>query len=236
MLLPVRSAPAKLVDVLAHGRAGFACAQHVLIHRTNVPRRAFGRGRPRFDVQRPEHSERAFQLMLLQVHGFVMAQWFERRHVDGRHGHDRGPLVRSVRDEGFLVAWCCWQWARNISIDSSINPVQRSPPGSLETCWSTSPVISAVHRSRCRALVTPFRANSSWVLARERTAGAYASGDGSNPGSVRWNKSWYRAGSPIQNSTKRRTWPASRARGSSPSIGSAILSANSEAAWPNMAS
>src|ERR1035441_2104515 len=176
MLLPVRPSPAKLVDVLAHGRAGFACTQHVLVHRTNVPRRAVGRARPRFAVQRPEHSQRAFQLMLLQVHGFVMGQWFERRHVDGRHGHDRGPLVRVGRDEGFRAIRCDWEWASNMVTDSSTRPVHRSPPGSFEICWSTRPVISAVHRSMWRALVMPWRASSSWALARAQIAGAYASG------------------------------------------------------------
>src|ERR1035437_4406117 len=190
MLLPVGSAPTKLVDVLTHGRTGFPCSQYMLIHRTYVPRGAVGRGRPRLVIQRSEHAEGAIQLMLLQVHGFAMGQWFERHHIDCRAGHDRGPLVRVGRDEGIRATWCGWQWARSMVTDSSTRPVHRSPPGSLETCWSTRPVMSAVQRSRCRASVIPYRARSSWALARARTAGAYDSADGSNPGSVRWNSSW----------------------------------------------
>ena len=147
MLLPVGPAPAQLMDVLAHRRAGIACTQHVLVHRSNVPRWAIGRGRPRVVVQRPEHSQRAFQLVLLQLHGFVMREWLERRYVDGGHGHDRGPLVRVVREEGFRGIRCDWEWASSMVTDSSTSPVHRSPPGSFEICWSTRPVISAVHRS-----------------------------------------------------------------------------------------
>src|SRR5450759_264424 len=190
MLLPVGPASAKLVDVLAHRRTGLACAQHMLVHRTDVPRRAVCRCRPRCVIQRSEHAEGAIQLMLLQVHGFAMTQWFERHHIDCRGGHDRVPLVRVGRDEGTRATRCGWQWARNMVTDSLTRPVHRSPPGSLETCWSTRPVMSAVQRLRCRASVIPYRARSSWALAKARTAGAYDSADGSNPGSVRWNSSW----------------------------------------------
>ena len=73
---------------------------------------------------------------------------------------------------------------------SSVKRVQRSPLGSLETCWSTSPVHRAVQMSRCRVSVIPLSAIRSWAKARARCAGAYDSADGSNPGSVRWNSSW----------------------------------------------
>ena len=122
---------------------------------------------------------------LLQDHGFEMGHWLKRGHIDGRHGHDRGPLVRVVRDEGLGVGGSDWEWPSNMATDSSTSPVHRSPPGSFEICWSTRPVISAVHKSTCRLSAMPWKASSSWVLARARIAGANDSGDGSNPGSVR---------------------------------------------------
>src|SRR5674476_595304 len=42
------------------------------------------------------------------------------------------------------------QWVRNMCTTSSTSRVHRSPPGSLEICWSTSPVSRAVQTSTWR--------------------------------------------------------------------------------------
>src|SRR5450631_397896 len=47
------------------------------------------------------------------------------------------------------------QWVRNMRTTSSTSRVHRSPPGSLEICWSTSPVSRAVQTSTCRGSRTP---------------------------------------------------------------------------------
>ena len=77
-----------------------------------------------------------------------------------------------------------------MSTKSSISRDQRSPPGSLEICWSTRPVVNAVHMSMWRGSVMPLRGQALARASRARTAGANDSGDGSKPGIVRWNSSW----------------------------------------------
>src|ERR1035437_3659246 len=64
------------------------------------------------------------------------------------------------------------QWVRNMSTMSSTNRVHRSPPGSLEICWSTIPVSRAVQTSMWRGSRIPYRASCSRVSSRARTAGA----------------------------------------------------------------
>ena len=81
-------------------------------------------------------------------------------------------------------------YARNMSIVSSRSRRQRSPPGSLAHCCCIRPLRSAVQMSRSSGWVIPMSASRSRASSRTRTAGAYASGDGSKPGIVRRNSSW----------------------------------------------
>src|ERR1039458_4524518 len=133
--------------------------------------------------------------------------------------HHLAPLGRKRLGAGLRRAPVVWQWSRNMATDSSMRRIHRSPPGSLETCWSTRPVVNAVHMSTCRCSLIPLRARSSRAPAKAFTAGAYDSDDGSNPGSVRWNSSWYRARSLVQKSTNRRTTASRASPGSSQSWG-----------------
>ena len=74
--------------------------------------------------------------------------------------------------------WWAGSRSRNIATNSSMRRDQRSPPGSLESCWSTRPVVHAVHMSRWRGSVTPLRASCWRAEPSALTAGANASGGG----------------------------------------------------------
>src|SRR5580704_589817 len=227
--------PPELADVLRHRRAGFAGPQHVLVHRADVPGGAVGDRGPRCLVQGPQQRQGALELVRLKPHGLPVCQRRDGGDVGRGHGHDRAPSGWAGPGADGRAA-AAWQWLRNMATDSSIRAVQRPPPGSLETCWLTSPVISAVHRSRYRASVMPLSASTSLAPARARSAGAYDCGDGSKPGTQRWNSSWYRSRSLVQNPANRRAPATSSSRGSSHAYGSAIRPANWAAAAPNMAS
>src|SRR5208282_136273 len=86
-------------------------AQDMLVHRTDVPGGAVGRGRPRCIVERSEQPERALQLVRLEAHRLVMRQRFDGHDVDRRDGHDRAPLVRAAGDT--LVFWKSDRWGRS---------------------------------------------------------------------------------------------------------------------------
>ena len=97
---------------------------------------------------------------------------------------------------------------------SSIRRDQRSPPGSLEICWSTRPVVNAVHMSTRRGSVTPLRARRSRTASRARTAGANDSADGLEAGDRALEQQLVAgARRAVQNSTKRRTPAASSVAG-----------------------
>jgi hypothetical protein len=89
--------PAELPDVLAEGRAGFAGAQDVLVHRADVPRGAVGRGCPCLGVQRPKQRDGALQFVRLAAHRLLMGQRFDGGDAGGCHGHDGAPLSRAAR-------------------------------------------------------------------------------------------------------------------------------------------
>ena len=115
-----------------------------------------------------------------------------------------------------------------MSITSSVSLRHRSPSGSLAHCCWMMPAEQS--RSRCRAArgrVMPMSASRSRASSRTSTAGAYASGDGSNPGSVRRNSSWQRGRSSSAKSTKpcapnrKRSFGVLRCRAPPPSDGAA---------------
>ncbi len=63
------------MDILPHGGAGFTRTQNVLIHRTDVPRGAVGRGPPSSIVERCEQSDCSLEFIGLEAHRLVVGQW-----------------------------------------------------------------------------------------------------------------------------------------------------------------
>src|SRR4029078_5991273 len=98
----------------------------------------------------------------------------DRRHIgDGDGGRaNRLPFV-------FRVAVAN---AKNMSTASSMSRAHRVPPGSLEICWSTKPVVIAVQRSRKRSASKPAARIRARAFSRWSTASAYDAGDGSKSG------------------------------------------------------
>src|ERR1035437_5335620 len=89
---------------------------------------------------------------------------------EGRQPVDPGGDL--ISGGGHLWPSSSEQWVRNMCTMSSTNRVHRSPPGSLEICWSTIPVSRAVQTSMRRGSRTPYRASCPRVSSRARTAGA----------------------------------------------------------------
>lgn len=127
-----------------HGREGFGHAEYVRGHGTHVPGGAVRRLAPVAIVQRPKHPHHARGFRLRHRRGFRPLQ--VRYLFDARYLHHRLPLLVLVLVWLLAVRLCTW--LKNISTASSSRCSHRLPPGSLEICWSASPVPRAVNRSR----------------------------------------------------------------------------------------
>src|ERR1035438_473176 len=104
----------------------------MLIHGSNVPGGAVGGCGPRSIVKRSQRNERVFQFARLKAHCLLMTEGFNSCNFD--HCHVEIPFVRAGRESCFREPRFGWLWVMNMSTDSSMRRVQRSPPGSLEIC------------------------------------------------------------------------------------------------------
>ena len=126
------------MDVLADRRTGFTCPEHVQPHSTDIPAGAARLHRPLVCIEGPEEFDITFEFCGLKFHRLRVADLRDTHDV-GR-GWSCSYLLASV---GVVRADVHEQQVHG-AVDQ---PGQRSPPGSLEICWSVRPVIIAVHRS-----------------------------------------------------------------------------------------
>jgi hypothetical protein len=110
-------------------------------HRTHVPQGAVGRLPPIVLAERAELLGDAAVLGRREQLCLGLADRWDRLDTHGHHDARLFLLVDRF-DPARLVTK-----SRYISMASSSRPTQRSPPGSLEICWSVMPVPIAVNRS-----------------------------------------------------------------------------------------
>src|SRR5690606_9165193 len=117
-------------------------------HRPHVPLRAVGRFEPVVGVERPKLLDEA--PVLVGGEHLGLGPGDRGNCLDTGDGH----RVCTFFVDGFgrdrLVTK-----SRYISMASSVRLAQRSPPGSLEICWSVRPVPIAVNRSMSRGSSMP---------------------------------------------------------------------------------
>src|SRR5262249_5293631 len=178
-----------LVRRLSQRGMALGRAEDVARHRPHVPRLALGGRRPLLRREAAQQLDPAGELVAGEGHRLGAGQRRDVLDPDRGRGHAVLPFPRSS------------MYAKSMSSASSSTRYQRSPPGSFEICWSTMPVMTAVYRSRSAGSVPPASARARRLISNPSTDGAYDSGDGSNPGIVRWKSSWYRAWSSRQKST-----------------------------------
>src|SRR3712207_2459724 len=148
-----RLAEPGLVNHLAQAQLSLHGTEHVQGDLAYVPLGAVCGPRPVRWFQRLEQLDEPEVLGRCQVPGSGAGEY---RLADGRgHGHRA-----SSAGSGCRRSW----WAQNISAASRARCDQRSPPGSLASCWFASPLAIAVTMSSAASLSIP------WAARRRRAA------------------------------------------------------------------